>query len=210
MQSCCQWLLNILRVFSSQACCCNHETQIKKGSESFHLFSAPKQGATTYRWPPQNGPQPSWIKRDSDLSCRSLFTCSKEAHISYSSHSIFSVVGACLSQFSLVPWLDLGLSHIHSWFQHVSTCFIPRVLEFPSPISLISQKTMPWTFPIQKTGPKDLSPPDMQKTSRSRTVWSPWSSEWVPPWRPFHRSWIAASRSWAGRAPWSSEASSSA
>ena len=98
----------------------------------------------------QNGPQPSWIKRDSDLSCRSLFTCSKEAHISYSSHSIFSVVGACLSQFSLVPWLDLGLSHIHSWFQHVSTCFIPRVLEFPSPISLISQKTMPWTFPIQK------------------------------------------------------------
>lgn len=98
----------------------------------------------------QNGPQPSWIKRDSDLSCRSLFTCSKEAHISYSRHSIFSVVGACLSQFSLVPWLDLGLSHIHSWFQHVSTCFIPRVLEFPSPISLISQKTMPWTFPIQK------------------------------------------------------------
>ena len=96
-----------------------------------------------------------------------------------------------------------------SWTQHVSTCFIPRVLEFPSPISL-SQKTMPWTFPIQKNGPKDLSPPDMQKTSRSRTVWSPWSSEWVPPWRPFHRSWIAASRSWAGRAPWSSEASSSA
>ena len=103
----------------------------------------------------QNGPQPSWIKRDSDLSCRSLFTCSKEAHISYSSHSIFSVVGACLSQFSLVPWLDLGLSHIHSWFQHVSTCFIPRVLEFPSPISLISQKRCHELFrskkPVQKT-----------------------------------------------------------
>ena len=206
MQSCCQWLLNILRVFSSQACCCNHEKQIKKGSESFHLFSAPKQGATTYRWPPQNGPQPSWIKRDSDLSCRSLFTCSKEAHISYSSHSIFSVVGACLS-----PIFTGSLTR--SWTQPysflVSACFnmFPRV-----PLANLSHfsKTMPWTFPIPKNGPKDLSPPDMQKTSRSRTVWSPWSSEWVPPWRPFHRSWIAASRSWAGRAPWSSEASSSA
>ena len=97
-----------------------------------------------------------------------------------------------------------------SWTQHVSTCFIPRVLEFPSPISLISQKRCHELFRSKKNGPKDLSPPDMQKTSRSRTVWSPWSSEWVPQWRPFHRSWIAASRSWAGRAPWSSEASSSA
>ena len=42
-----------------------------------------------------------------------------------------------------------------SWTQHVSTCFMPRVLEFPSPISLISQKRCHELFrskkPVQKT-----------------------------------------------------------
>ena len=154
MQSCCQWLWNILRVFSSQACCCNHGKQIKKGSESFHLFSAPKQGATTYRWPPQNGPSAilNQTRFRSQLQI-SFYMQQRSTYLLFKPIQGILYIFCCWRMFVPIFTGSLTWSWTQPYSFLVSACFNmfhPRVLEFPSPISLISQKTMPWTFPIQK------------------------------------------------------------
>ena len=124
MQSCCQWLLNILRVFSSQACCCNHEKQIKKGSESFHLFSAPNKGL-----PPIDGhPKTALSHLESNeiqISVADLFLHAAKKHISpIQGIPYFLLLAHVCPNFHWFPDLILDSAIFilgFSMFQHVSS-----------------------------------------------------------------------------------------